>query len=99
MATITQAILAINPDAKLSVSGEDIDRIEWLDGTTPIANADIEAKQAELNVSQAHIAPRKMAYPSWKEQLDMQFHDQVNDTTTWKDAIQAIKDANPKASE
>ena len=96
MATIAQAILAINPDAKLSVSGEDIDRIEWLDGTTPIANADIEAKQAELNVSLAHVYPRKMAYPTWREQLDMQFHDQVNDTTTWKDAIQAIKDANPK---
>ena len=27
----------------------------------------------------------------------MQFHDQVNGTTTWKDAIQAIKDKYPKS--
>ena len=32
-----------------------------------------------------------------KSQMDMQFHDAVNGTTTWKDAIQAIKDANPKS--
>ena len=32
-----------------------------------------------------------------QEQLDMQYHDEVNGTTTWKDAIQAVKDANPKA--
>ena len=30
------------------------------------------------------------------EQQDMQFHDTVNGTTTWKDAIQAIKDKYPK---
>ena len=26
----------------------------------------------------------------------MQFHDQVNGTTTWRDTIQAIKDRYPK---
>ena len=26
----------------------------------------------------------------------MQFHDAVNGTTTWKDAIQAVKDKYPK---
>jgi len=96
MTSIIQAVLAINPDAQLNVSGEDIDRIEWSEGTTPIAKADIQAKQAELNISLAHVSPRKIAYPTWQKQLDMQFHDQVNGTTTWKDAIQAIKDANPK---
>ena len=40
---------------------------------------------------------RKNAYPSIAEQLDMQYWDSVNGTTTWKDAIQAVKDANPKA--
>ena len=42
---------------------------------------------------------RRVAYAaefSIPDQLDMQFHDQVNGTTTWKDAIQAIKDAVPK---
>ena len=39
---------------------------------------------------------REIAYPSIKDQLDMMYHDQVDGTTTWKDAIQAVKDANPK---
>ena len=43
------------------------------------------------------ISNRIQAYPRIEEQLDMQFHDSVNGTTTWKDAIQAIKDANPKS--
>ena len=35
-------------------------------------------------------------YPSIGDQLDMQYWDQVNDTTTWKDAIAAVKAAHPK---
>ena len=30
------------------------------------------------------------------DQLDMQYHDLVDGTTTWKDAVQAVKDAHPK---
>ena len=39
---------------------------------------------------------RSQEYPSREEQFDMQYHDQVNGTTTWKDTIQAIKDRYPK---
>jgi hypothetical protein len=39
---------------------------------------------------------RAEEYPSREEQFDMQFHDQVNGTTTWRDTIQAIKDKYPK---
>ena len=35
-------------------------------------------------------------YPSVAEQLDMQWHDKKDGTTTWEDAIQAVKDAHPK---
>jgi len=31
------------------------------------------------------------SYPSIGDQLDMQYHDEVNGTTTWKDAIAATK--------
>ena len=40
--------------------------------------------------------PIKGAYPSIGDQMDMQYHDQVDGTTTFKDAIKAIKDAHPK---
>jgi len=35
-------------------------------------------------------------YPTMQEQLDMQYHDAVNGTTTWKDAVLAIKAKYPK---
>jgi hypothetical protein len=39
---------------------------------------------------------RTKAYPSIQEQLDMQYWDSVNGTTTWAEAIAAVKEANPK---
>ena len=47
---ITKAILKINPNAEVSVNGEDINtcEIEWHNGTTPISKADIEAKMVEV---------------------------------------------------
>ena len=44
MSNITKAILKINPNAVVSVSNNDIDTIEWHNGTTPISKLDIEAK-------------------------------------------------------
>ena len=43
---IAKAILKINPNAEVVVRGDDINtcEIEWLNGTTPIPKADIEAK-------------------------------------------------------
>lgn len=35
-------------------------------------------------------------YPSIQEQLDMQYWDLVNGTTTWQDAINAVKAKYPK---
>ena len=39
---------------------------------------------------------RQAAYPSWQDQLDMQYHDAVDGTTTWEDAIAKVKEDNPK---
>ena len=40
---IIDAILKINPNAKVTVNAEDYNQITWHDGTTPIAKEDIEA--------------------------------------------------------
>ena len=47
---IIKAILKINPNAEVSVNGEDINTCEitWHNGTTPISKADIEAKMVEV---------------------------------------------------
>ena len=101
MTDIISAILAINPDAKVSVNAEDFEQITWLHGTTPISNEDILAKQAELKV--AYDAKQYQrdrvgedGYPSIGDQLDMLWHDKKDGTTTWEDAVQAVKDAHPK---
>lgn len=39
---------------------------------------------------------RDRRYPSIGDQLDMQYWDQVNGTTTWKDAVAKVKADNPK---
>ena len=39
---------------------------------------------------------RAAAYPSIADQLDMQYHDGVDSTTTWADAIAAVKTKFPK---
>ena len=46
----------------------------------------------------SYRSKRRAAYPSLSEQLDMQYWDSVNDTTTWKDAIAKVKSDNPKPS-
>ena len=48
MIDILLAIRKINPTAEFSVNDNDINQIEWLNGTTPISKADIESKIAEL---------------------------------------------------
>ena len=46
--------------------------------------------------AKAYQRTRAAAYPNIGDQLDMIYHDQVDGTTTFKEAIQAVKDANPK---
>ena len=100
---ILKSILKINPNAKVVVTGDDKDInsnvIEWLEGTTPIPKADIEAKMVELQAeydANQYQRDRATAYPSIQEQLDMQYWDNVNGTTTWEDAIAKVKADNPK---
>jgi hypothetical protein len=94
---IIEAILKINPNAEVSVSGNDINTIEWHNGTTPISKADIEAKMVEVQADyDAKQYQRDRVYPSIQDQLDMQYWDSVNGTTTWKDAVAKVKLDNPK---
>ena len=39
---------------------------------------------------------RAVAYPTLQDQLDMQYWDKKNGTTTWVDAIAKVKSDNPK---
>ncbi len=96
---IINAILKINPNAEFSVNAEDYNQITWLNGTTPIAVDTIKTKQAELQTdydNKKYQRDRADSYPSIQDQLDMQYWDKVNSTTTWQTAIAKVKSDNPK---
>ena len=74
--------------------------IEW-----DSANSDSQPTDDELNSAYTawknaneYKENRVNTYPSWQEQMDMQYWDAVNGTTTWKDAIAKVKSDNPKPS-
>ena len=91
------AIKHINPDAEFSIMDNDLDTIQFLNGTATISKADIEAKMVEVQADyDAKQYQRDRIYPSMQEQLDMQYWDNVNGTTTWEDAIAKVKADNPK---
>ncbi len=64
---IIEAILKINPDAQVSVSGNDIDSIVWENGTTPIDKSEIQTKIDELQAeydAEEWKRNRQAEYPS-----------------------------------
>ena len=94
--TISKAILKINPNAQFVIGENNINQIQWIN-TTPISKADIEAKMVEVQADyDAKQYQRDRVYPSIGEQLDMQYWDNVNGTTTWNDAVAKVKLDNPK---
>lgn len=55
---------------------------------------------ADLHERQEAVrATRKAAYGSIEDQLDMQYKDKLNGTTTWDDHVAAVKSANPIPTE
>jgi hypothetical protein len=84
-----KAIKLINPSAEFTYDNEDYDSIEWLNDTTPISKADIEAKYTEIEAQDN----RRKEYPSIADQLDDIYHNGIDD---WKATIKAVKDKYPK---
>ena len=98
MTDIANSILAINSNAQFSVEAEDVKKIIWYNSTTPIAEADILAKQKELQTAYDNIKyqrDRAESYPSIGDQLDMIYHAGVGGDA-FQAAIKAVKDKYPK---
>tara|TARA_A100001388_G_scaffold276708_1_gene265240 strand:+ start:746 stop:1012 length:267 start_codon:yes stop_codon:yes gene_type:complete len=53
------AIKAINPNAEFICDLDILDNIQWINGTQPIAKADIEAKIIELDTAEANEKQEK----------------------------------------
>tara|TARA_B110001454_G_scaffold215095_1_gene235928 strand:- start:319 stop:654 length:336 start_codon:yes stop_codon:yes gene_type:complete len=110
MIDLTAAIVEIRKEQdgenpQVTIFGNNINRITWHDDNpTSITNQQILDKQAELQTAydakqyqrDRIVHHRDGGYPEIGDQLDMIWHDKKDGTTTWEDAIQAIKDAHPK---
>ena len=100
---IHKAILKINPNAQVIIDEDDINQITWLNGTTPIPKADIEAKMVEVQADyDAKQYQRDRVYPSIGDQLDLLWHSIDRDGELkskyydFYEAIKAVKVKNPK---
>jgi len=72
-----------------------VDGVKAFDAQGNQVTIDMDAVNAWVDPEQYKL-DRAVAYPPIQEQLDMQYWDSVNGTTTWKDAIAAVKTENPK---
>ena len=107
MIEITKAIQAIDPNAWVGVSNDDIKKIHWHEGNpNKITEEQILAKQKELQAdsdAKKYQRDRAEAYPDLAEQFDLLWHAidggkfnvKSKDTDFYK-KLKAVKDANPK---
>jgi len=97
---IAAALLSIDPTFEFTVTDNTYAGISMDVGTKP-TEAEVEAELDKLDVvfkSNEYQRKRQPVYPSLEDQLDMQYWDKINGTTTWKDAISKIKSDYPKSS-
>jgi len=52
--------------------------------------------EGEDVIEPSYVELRQAEYPDLTTQLDMQYWDSINGTTTWKDAVDAVKAKYPK---
>jgi hypothetical protein len=92
----TDALQSLKPGAEWVLRG---DTLEWLDGVqTEPTQAQIDAEVIRLQGvydGQDYARKRKAKYDALNQD-EMRFDDLINSTTTWKDAILAIKAEFPK---
>ena len=69
---IHKAIKNINSEAEFTYKNDNVDTIEWLNGTTPIPKADIEAKMVEVQAdydAEEWKRNRQAEYPDLQEAI------------------------------
>jgi len=96
MIKLSRAIKAINPDASFTFNDDDLDTIQWNEGTTPISKVDILAKQTELQTAydaQEYARKRKTEYPSIQECVHAILDDDLENLQILR---QAVKNKFPK---
>ena len=97
MTTVREAISSLAPTAKFALRDDEV--FEWYsEDVTQPTQAEIATEVTRLQAvydSQLYARTRKAKY-DLLNQDEMRYDDLVNNTTTWRDGIAAIKAAHPK---
>ena len=75
---------------------------EWNLSIAKPTDAQLSAVEAAADLSErqnAVRATRRASYGDLGDQLDMQYHDSVDGTSTWKDHVAKVKTDNPIPTE
>ena len=99
MANLHKAIRAIH-NSVVTINGDNENDIIAKDENGNEVTINWSSVNSWSNPEQYKIDRKKdFSKKSIQDQLDMQYHDAVNGTTTWKDWVKSVKDAHPKPSE
>ena len=101
MKDLTKALASLYPGAQWSLNGDQYSGLEWLPGNDKPkpTQEELEAEADRLHqvwLNNQYQRDRAKEYPAITDQLDMLYHDKLDGTTTWQDAVQAVKDKYPK---
>jgi hypothetical protein len=90
---IIKAILAINPTAQVSVSGDDINQITWENGTQPISNQQILAiiPQVKLDMALENLRDKRNKLLADSDYIVLA-DSPVNDKANWLTYRQELRD-------
>ena len=89
---IIEAILKINPKAQVSVSGDDINTINWENGTTPIPKQDIldMLPQVELDMALESLRTKRNALLIETDYLALSDNTMTEEVKTYRQKLRDI---------
>ena len=96
------AVFKAYPDVKRITHGEGC--FDASDNKVDVDQDNVDAARVELDKTKYKLqrtgesGTTDTIYASVQDQLDMQYWDSINGTTTWKDHIAAVKAKYPKPS-
>ena len=91
---IDKAILKINPNANFTINADDINQITWLNGTTPIPVADIQAQFTAVEFDMAIEDLRAKRNNLLKDTDHLALSDQTlsDDMRTYRQSLRDLTD-------
>jgi hypothetical protein len=89
---VLNTILKINPSAKASILDDDINQITWLEGTTPISKADIQAQLpiVELDMAMETLRAKRNKLLADTDYLALSDNTMTEEARTYRQALRDI---------